>query len=92
MCTWVGGVRVTTGAAWVWARGANPRGQDMMVLHRGDRSRRVDGMTASVQVAAGREPSSPHTHASLSDSLLHPHSTAFILRHTGPAVAGPALC
>lgn len=39
MCTWAGGARVTTGAAWVWARGANPRGQDRLVLHRGDRSR-----------------------------------------------------
>lgn len=96
MCTWVRGAHVTTGAAWVWAQGADPRGQDTLGLHRGDRSRRVDGMTGSVRVAAGREPSSPRTHSSLSDSLLHsgpfhPHSTAFVLRHNGPAVVGPAL-
>lgn len=42
MCTWVGGAHVTTGAAWVWVPTHEAKTR---WCFRGDRSRRVDGMT-----------------------------------------------
>lgn len=88
MCTWVGGADVTTGAAWGWAQGATHAAKGWCFTE----ERRADGRAVQCR-GLGKEPSSPRTPSSLSDSLshFHPHSTALILRHAGPTVVGPAL-
>lgn len=74
MCTWVGGARVTTGAAWVGPRVPTREAKARWCLTEEPEPQR-GWHGVPVQVAVGREPWPPHTHSGLSDSLFHSHST-----------------